>query len=484
MKLTQLLENIEVTEILGEQDIDIVSISQDSRDQSFVNGLYCAVIGTQVDGHDFISDVIKKGGRCIVCSKKPAQLVEGVTYVLSGDVRSIVGVIAGNFYENPSQKMKVIAITGTNGKTSVATFISQALQNLGKKTLLLSTAGDSYNGDNISIKRYAPSSLENIELHKIMAEYLDQGVEYCCLEATSIALDQQRLSGIAIDVALFTNLANDHLDYHGTFNKYAESKKRLFDILGYQALSIINIDDTYGELMIKDTQSIIKSISKKKGDYTFDILDMDISGMKLYINNHILTIPLIGTFNAYNVTMTYACLIFFGFSNNQIEKALQEIKGVTGRMQVIQNKKKILAIVDYAHSSDALINVLSTLKAIPHNKIITVVGCGGDRDNTKRAPMAQVTQKMSDYVIYTADNPRTESLQKIFNDMRYGIDVGRENFEFISSREEAIKKAVSLSQTTDIVLVAGKGHENYQIIGTEKKHFNDIEMIKKYLHAK
>ena len=481
MNLITLLKNISITQIIGTTDITISRITQDSRDTDFSGGLYFAVIGTQLDGHIFIDEAIGKGAHCIVCSTLPRELKTDVTYVLVKNVTEIIGQIASAFYDNPSQKIKVIAVTGTNGKTSVATFISQSLSHLDKNNILLSTAGDYYNNKRININRKAPSSLEIIELHKVLGEYVDQGAEYCILEATSQALDQKRLSGVHIHRALFTNLAEDHLDYHGTMNKYADAKKLLFDNLESDAVAIVNIDDNYGKYMINDTCAVIKTVSQQQGDYVFAVQQMSISGMDLVVNDTLMTIPLVGEFNAYNASMTYACLETFGFNFLEIKLAMERIKGIPGRMQSVPNTMNMLILVDYAHSSDALDNVLRTLKNIPHNNIISVVGCGGDRDTTKRAPMAKITQTLSDHSIFTADNPRTENIQNIFNDMKLGLSLKENNYEFIASRETAIQTAIQFAQPADIILIAGKGHEDYQIIGTEKRHFDDVEMVQKYV---
>lgn len=484
MKLSNLLKNINTVKIIGSTDIIIQSLSQDTREKSLSNSIYFAISGTQVDGHKYIQSAIDKGSVAIVCNSLPEKIDQNISYIQVDNVALVIGEIASNFYNNPSQKLKVIAVTGTNGKTSIAVSMAQTLENMNQKTLLLSTAGDFLGGEKIEITRKASSSLENIELHKVLKMAVDSGVKYCCLEATSIALDQYRMAGIDIDCAIFTNLADDHLDYHGTMNKYAEAKKKLFDGLKKEALAITNSDDEYGEYMIKDTQSRVKTVSSKKGDFTFTINKINIYGMTITINEQKYSVPLIGKFNAYNISMVNAALIFFDFNYDQISNAISQIDGIPGRMQIVQNNRNILALVDYAHSADALKNVLTTLEQIPHENIITVIGCGGDRDTTKRASMAGVTQQLSDTVIYTADNPRTEDLQNIFDDMKKGINPKFKNYHFIESRKSAIKKAVEISEPHGIILVAGKGHEDYQIIGTEKIPFDDTQILNKYLNNK
>lgn len=481
MILKNILKNTQVIKVVGNIDLVINSLSQDSRDNDYVDGLYFAVIGTQTDGHKYIDEVISKGAKCIVCSRLPDTLNEHITYVLVNDVSKEIGKMTSLFYKEPSKKIKIIAVTGTNGKTSIATFLHQSLGFLGEKVLLLSTAGDYYGPKKIDITRKAPSSLETIELHKILNRYCELGADYCCLEATSIGLDQGRLAGVDIDVAIFTNLADDHLDYHGKMNKYAEAKKILFDGLGKNSYAITNGDDSYGAMMLGDTSATKKIVSMDFGDYIFSLEDMNIAGMNVNINDMKISVPLIGKFNAYNVAQVYACLDVLGYKTEKIISSLKSINGVPGRMQSIQNNRDILVLVDYAHSADALENVLQTLISIPHNNIITVVGCGGDRDITKRSPMAQVSQQLSDYSIYTADNPRTENVADIFKDMKKGVDTDKDNFTFEPDREKAIALAVEKAQYNDIVLIAGKGHENYQIIGTEKKYFDDTIIATKYL---
>lgn len=483
MKLRQLLETIDVIERLGDLEKEILHISQDSRDQDFKNGLYFAIKGTQTDGHQFIDSAIDKGAVAIVCGVLPTNIQPNVTYLRVENVGHVMGRIAGNFYRNPSRELNIIAVTGTNGKTSIVSYSADALNSLGYKTLLLSTAGDYFDGKKIILNRKATSSLEVIELHKTLREYVNKGVDYCCLEATSHALDQGRLAGIDIDVGIFTNLSQDHLDYHKNLEAYAHAKSLLFSSLKPSAIAITNYDDHYGKEIVAHTSTKIISYGKENSsyDYSFKINETDSKGTSVSINNHESKLPIIGEFNMYNITAVFALLSELAFSSEQIISSFNHIKGVPGRMELVANTQNIFALVDYAHSSDALENVLNTLKKIPHGNIITVVGCGGDRDRGKRPVMAGITQNLSGIAIYTSDNPRTESLQQIFDDMEEGVDVEKNNYYFIDSREDAIQKAVEIAQSGDIVVVAGKGHEDYQIIGTEKNHFDDREMLTKYL---
>ena len=478
MLLQELLQDIECKEIIGSRNKDIQRLSQDSRDETFKDGLYFAVTGTQVDGHDFIPDVISKEAIAIVCEQLPPVLHDDVTYMIVENSRKAVGEIASAFYGHPSRELDVIAVTGTNGKTSVATYASQALGRLGETTLLLSTAGDYFKDELITLERKAPSSLEVIEFHKILRKYRDQGAGYVCLEATSQALDQDRLAGIDIDIAIFTNLDQDHLDYHKTIEHYAASKKKLFDNLKPSAIAISNYDDTSGMMMVKDTQAQKISYGKDPSyDYHFSINSTKLGSVTVTINGQALTLPVIGEFNIYNLISVYAILIQRGFNVHKVVEVLEQVDGVPGRMEQVQNDRGVLALVDYAHSPGALESVLTTLQKLPHNKITTIIGCGGDRDRAKRPLMAEVTQKLSDTVFYTSDNPRTEKLEQIFADMKEGVDTNKNNFTFIENREAAIQQAVNQAGEDDIILVAGKGHEDYQIIGTIKHHFDDKKVI-------
>ncbi len=480
MKLSELLAGIEYTLVQGSLEIQITGLSQDTREDSLDGFLYFAVPGTQVDGHNYIDQAIEKGCSVVVCENIPEILHENISYVQVASVSAVMGVIASTFYGNPSQHMKVIAVTGTNGKTTVATVAYQALQHLQKKTVLFSTAGDFFDGSPLALTRKAPSSIEVIELHKQLAEVYKQGAEYVCLEATSHGLHQNRLHGLVVDVAIFTNLSQDHLDYHGTMNHYAEAKKRLFDQLTPDVYALINYDDEYGAFMVTDTKADIVSYGNNGHDYTFDIQETSLDGMNVSFNGNTLKLPVVGAFNAYNFLAVYASLEKLGFETRHIVESLESSHGVRGRLEIVPGSDCI-GIVDYAHSPDALENVLTTLKQLPHNRIITVFGCGGDRDRAKRPQMALVAETHSDIVIVTNDNPRTEDPQNIFDDIRAGFTKSHSGHAVIADREQAIKRAVDIAQAGDIVLVAGKGHEDYQIIGTEKIHFDDREVLEKYL---
>lgn len=485
-KLSDILEKLKVQEIKGNTEVIIHQLSQDTRESFPEKTLYFAVRGTQVDGHDLIQEAVNKGAIAIVCERLPIQCDNHVTYVVVSDSKKAMGEMASAFYDNPSEQLQVIAITGTNGKTTTISYIAQLLKSLGKKVLLLSTAGDFFDGKEISIARKAVSSLEVIEFHKLLRTFVNQGAEYCCLEATSHGLDQHRLAGIDIDVALFSNITQDHLDYHKTFEHYVQSKALLFSGLKKEAIVIGNKDSNFFDDMFSKT--LAKKVSYGKdndyADYSFSIKKSSLFGTDILLNNDKISVPIIGEFNIYNVILAYITLKEMGYNDKEIQSIISSLKGVPGRLESIPNISNILALVDYAHTPDALENVLKTLKELPHKSIITVIGCGGDRDRTKREPMTRIAQELSDIVFYTSDNPRTEDPEQIFDDMKKGVDTTKENYTFLVDREEAIKQAVSCAQPSDIILVAGKGHEDYQIIGTEKKHFDDREMLRKFLEKK
>lgn len=484
MNLMNICKDIKGLECFGDLDREITNLSQDSRDPNLAGGLYFAVSGTVVDGHTFIPQVISQGIHAVVCEHLPSSLPKGVTFIKAENIKKVMGLMASNFYHHPSQELSVIAVTGTNGKTSVATYISNALEFLDAKVLLLSTAGDYFEGKKIEVNRKAGTSLEILELHRIMRVYVDKGASYCCLEATSIALDQERLSGIDIDVAIFTNLSRDHIDYHKNFEDYGYSKSLLFKHLKKDALAITNLDDPFGKKIVTNTKARVVSYGHNKRDYDYSFItkEVNFSGTKCFINDQELQLPVIGTFNIYNSTAAFATLSELALPTKNIVDALEHMHGVKGRMEMVENSHKIFALVDYAHSPDALENVLATLKDIPHKNIITVFGCGGDRDRGKRPQMARIGQQMSDKVIYTSDNPRTESLDQIFNDMREGIDPSLANFYFVESRDEAIRTAVNIAIEDDIILIAGKGHEDYQIVGDKKLPFDDSQVLSTYLN--
>lgn len=482
MNIEKVLEKIHVVATEGELGFDITGVYSDSRDVS-LGSLFVAVSGIQVDGHSYIDQAINRGARAIVSERLPQTRKPQVTYFVVNDTQGDLGRISANFYNNPSDHMNIVAITGTNGKTTIAQMMYHALLNLGEKATVFSTAGDYINGKKVFIERRAASSLEPIIMQKYLAEAYAQGCRYVCIEATSHALDQQRYSGINISRAVFTNLSQDHLDYHKTMEHYVSSKKKLFDGLGKDSVSIINTDDDYAREMVSDTCSRVLTYGQDGADYSFDTYSYDAGVSSFDINGLSVHVPVIGLFNVYNAVAVYGLLNSFAYSHEQIATALSELPGVSGRMEYVKNNKGIIAIVDYAHTPDALEQVLETLANVSTSRIITVVGCGGDRDRSKRPIMSSIAQQKSDYVFFTADNPRHESLDQIFGDMNESLDARELNYEYIKDRKEAVSKAVSLAAAGDIVLVAGKGHEQYQEIGDKKTSFSDVEVLAFYLNT-
>lgn len=482
MKLSEVLKGIKYINIHGNIDVMIDGISHDTREINQRNTLYCAIKGIHFDGHQLIDEAIEKGAAVIICEHIPESTHNDITYVVVDSTQQQLGFLASNFYGNPSEKIKVIGITGTNGKTTIAhTIYSSLLQIEEAQPLLLSTAGDFYGGKEITVIRKTSSSIEPVELQKTLAEYVKKGATHVCMEVTSHGLDQYRANGINFDIAIFTNLTQDHLDYHGTMEHYAQSKKRFFDMISEDAIAITNIDSNYGLYMVSDSKAHIITYGQKESDYTISSLHSSQDGQTFNINDEKITSLQIGVFNAYNTTASYIALLKLGYESNDVINALETIKAPRGRLEIIPNSKGICAVVDYAHTPDALENVLTTLKQLPHNKIITVFGCGGDRDVTKRPQMAHIAEQLSDIVIVTSDNPRTEHPLQIIKDIENGFSQNFDSYYSIENRGEAIKKAVSLATERDIILIAGKGHEEYQIIGTETIHFSDQEILKESL---
>lgn len=474
MKLDRLLEGSPYTLISGSLDHEIQGLSRDSRDPDLQGKVYFALRGSEYNGMLYIADAVGKGVQVVVSEAAPADLIDGITYIVIPELYRYLGPIASRFYNNPSQQMTVIGVTGTNGKTSVASMLHQALSLLGKKVGLISTIEYMISDTSFPSSHTTPDALE---LHRLFAHMQESGCEYVCMEVSSHALDQQRVSVIDFDMAVFTNLSQDHLDYHLSMEAYAAAKKQFFDMLKKEAKIVINRDDAYAAMMVKDTHATVYRYGKKKlfgrNRFAFSKIQYASDHMSYLIGKEKISTSLIGLFNVYNLTAVYATLNLLGFTD---PKLMLRLKAPQGRMERISDLP-FLAVVDYAHTPDALEKCLLTLKQIPHNKIITVVGCGGDRDTGKRAPMASFAQKLSDQAIFTSDNPRSESQEAIFKDMRRGVDTRKDTVTYVEDRREAIEEAVSLAQEGDILLVAGKGHETYQIIGKEKHHFSDQEEI-------
>ena len=478
MILSELLHNVQIIETIGSTDLEISAVEFDSRKiQS--NSLFVALSGTQVDGHDFISKSIDSGAIAIVCEKKPAELNPEVTYVVVENSSIALGIIASNLYGNPTEKLKLIGITGTNGKTTTATLTYHLLEALGYPTILVSTIRILIHGKEIPSSHTTPDILT---LNKIFSEAVESGCEFAVMEVSSHGIHQNRIAGLHFQLGVFTNITHDHLDYHQTFAEYIKAKKQFFDQLPKSSMALTNIDDKNGIVMLQNSPAKRYSYAlKTDADFKAKILENQFEGMLLLLDGKEFWTPLIGQFNAYNLLAVYSIARLFNFEQEEILTQLSTLKNVDGRFQSFISEGGIVAIVDYAHTPDALENVLNTIQNIRtrNEKLITVVGCGGDRDKTKRPEMAKIASSESDLAIFTSDNPRSEDPEVILEEMEAGVEP--QNYKKtlkITDRKEAIKTALKLAEKNDIILIAGKGHETYQEIKGVKHHFDDMEITK------
>ena len=479
--LKDILYQTRIVDLVGNTNIAIETIAFDSRKVvSF--SLFVAVRGTQVDGHLYIEQAILAGAIAIVCEEFPENLKSGISYVKVQDAALALGFIAANYFENPSTKIKLIGITGTNGKTTTATLLYNLYRSLGFKTGLLSTVENKINSDTVAATHTTPDA---IALNFLLTEMIEKGCTHCFMEVSSHAIDQKRVAGIQFEGAVFTNITHDHLDYHKTFDAYIKAKKGLFDNLTSSAFALVNIDDRQGETMLQNCKAkkytyAIKTIA----DFKAKILENNFTGLHVSIDNQDLYAKLIGSFNAYNILAVYATSILLGQSAMDVLTAISTLNAVTGRFQFIKTESNIVAIIDYAHTPDALENVLTTINDIRtrNEKVITVVGCGGNRDEAKRPEMAKISCRLSDRVVLTSDNPRNENPTDIINQMKKGVEaIYYKKTVAIEDRREAIKLACSLAEPGDIVLIAGKGHEKYQEIKGEKFPFDDFQIVNETL---
>ena len=475
--LKDILYKAGIEEVVGSTNVAIENICIDSR-QAKKFSLFIAVKGTAVDGHQFISKAIEQGSLAIICEELPEQLVKEVNYIQVKNSRFAAGIIASNFYDNPSQKLKLVGVTGTNGKTTVTTLLYQLFKNLGYKVGLLSTVRNLIDGEVVAATHTTP---DPISLNELLAEMVERGCEYAFMEVSSHALDQHRVAGIEFTGAIFTNISHDHLDYHETFDKYIKAKKMLFDMLPSTAFALTNLDDKNGEVMVQNTKAkIITYGLKSMADRKAKILENNLTGLILNIDGQEVITRLIGSFNAYNILSVYGAAIELKEEKLQILTTLSNLHSPDGRFQFVKTENNILGIVDYAHTPDALDNVISTIHGLRtgNEKLITLVGCGGDRDKTKRPEMARIAAEGSTKVILTSDNPRSEDPNQIIEDMKTGLDpVLKRKAVSIVDRAEAIRTACMLAEPGDIILVAGKGHEKYQEINGVKHDFDDMEVL-------
>ncbi|WP_143883151.1 UDP-N-acetylmuramoyl-L-alanyl-D-glutamate--2,6-diaminopimelate ligase [Chryseobacterium binzhouense] len=477
MQLNDLLSRIPVIEIHGNHNREVSDLVFDSRKVA-KDSLYIAMRGTLADGHSFIASSIEKGAKTVVCEEFPENLDENVTYVKVKDSSKILGRLASNFYGNPSENLKLIGVTGTNGKTSVSTLLFDVFKNLGYDSALLSTVEIRIGEKIIPATHTTP---DVITINKILAQAVEEGCEFAFMEVSSHGIAQNRIEGLHFKIAGFTNLTHDHLDYHKTFDEYLKTKKRFFDELNDEAVAITNIDDKNGNVMLQNTKAQKRSYALKKlADYHGKLLEVDFNGMLLNFNGREFWTTLTGKFNIYNLLLVFGIASELGFEHDEILQAISTLKRVNGRFETFKSDGGIFFIVDYAHTPDALENVLDSINDIrtKNERLITVFGCGGDRDHAKRPEMGNIATKKSTLAIITSDNPRSEDPNAIIKDIETGVEPQNfSKYTSIPDRKEAIKMAIKFAEPKDIILVAGKGHENYQEINGVKHHFDDKEVI-------
>jgi len=476
-KLKDILYKVALVEVAGSTDVTISSVQFDSRKVTD-GSLFVAVKGTQTDGHKFIEQVIDKGAVAIVCEDMPQNKHDGITYVRVKDSSLALAIIAANFFDQPSTKLKIVGITGTNGKTTTATLLFKLFRKLGYKAGLLSTVRNMINDTVYPATHTTPDSLE---LNRMLNELVVQGCTHCFMEVSSHAVVQNRVAGINFTGGVFTNITLDHLDFHKTFDAYIKAKKKFFDDLPAGAFALTNKDDSNGMVMLQNTKATKKTFAlKNAADFKCKVIENTLAGLVLNLDGRELWTKMIGAFNAYNLLGIYATAILLGEDKEEVLKVLSSLDPVEGRFQYAKAPNGTIGIVDYAHTPDALSNVLSTLQEVrsENEKIITVVGCGGDRDRSKRPIMASIACEKSDKVILTSDNPRSEEPAEIIHEMEKGVDpVAKRKTISIVDRKEAIKAACQMAAKGDIILLAGKGHEKYQEIKGVKHPFDDMEIL-------
>lgn len=478
--LKDILYKVSLTSTTGDMEVMVKDLAFDSRQVS-AGTAFVAVPGTQVDGHDFIDKALESGAKVIICQKLPDTLKEGVTYVEVVNSAKSLGIMASNFFDNPSEKIKVVAITGTNGKTTTVTLLHQLFMRMGYSTGLLSTVENKINETVIPATHTTPDA---ISVQALLRKMVDAGCTHCFMEASSHAIVQERIAGLKLAGAAFTNISHDHLDYHGSFDEYIKAKKKLFDDLPKDAFALVNGDDKRGAVMLQNCRGTHQTFAlKSQADFKAKIISNTLEGLELDINGKLTWFRMIGAFNAYNLLVVLGVAELLGEDEDEILLELSAIRGAKGRFDRIAIGG-IIAIVDYAHTPDALDNVLKTINGVRTGveQLITVVGCGGNRDKTKRPVMAKIAVQESNKVILTSDNPRFEDPNEILKEMQAGVGPSEiRKCLTIEDRREAIKTACMLSQKGDIILIAGKGHEDYQEIKGVKHHFDDAEVVTEFL---
>lgn len=479
--LKDILYKVAIEAVKGSTEITINKMDFDSR-KIESNDVFIAIRGTISDGHDYIEKAIQLGAVAIVCETFPEIIANGVTYIQVKDTNSALAIMAANYFGNPSQNLKLVGITGTNGKTTIASLLYQLFKKAGYKVGLLSTVKILVDDVEYKATHTTPDS---ITINQYLKEMIDAGVEYCFMEVSSHGIHQKRTEALHFAGGIFTNLSHDHLDYHPTFAEYRDVKKSFFDNLPKTAFALSNIDDKNGQVMLQNT--VAKKCTyalKSYADYKTQILESQLSGLLLKINGHEVWVKLIGTFNAYNLLAIYGTAVELGLESLEVLRLMSELESVSGRFQYIVSTTNITAIVDYAHTPDALENVLKTINDIrtKNEQLITVVGCGGNRDKSKRPIMGEIAAELSDKAILTSDNPRNEEPEAIIDEMEQGV--APQNYKRILSitdRKQAIKTACQLAQPNDIILIAGKGHETYQEIKGIRHDFDDMKIVKELL---
>ncbi|HMI02646.1 MAG TPA: UDP-N-acetylmuramoyl-L-alanyl-D-glutamate--2,6-diaminopimelate ligase [Pedobacter sp.] len=477
MQLQELLYGIAITNLIGTTNREVTELVFDSR-QVRKGDVFFAIRGTLSDGHDYISSTIEKGASVVICEQVPQDLKSPVTYIAVAESAVALGIMAANFCENPASKLQLIGITGTNGKTTIATLLFKLFRGLGYKSGLISTVQNHINDKVIPATHTTPNP---IALNKLLKDMVDAGCSYCFMEVSSHAIVQHRIAGLSFSGGVFSNITHDHLDFHLTFDNYLKAKKEFFDLLPKSAFALSNADDKNGMVMLQNTKASKKTYALKQlADFKAKIIENSFRGLHLDVNGADVFFKLVGSFNAYNLLAAYGTAMLLEQDQLDVLTILSNLDGAEGRFDYILSPQKIIGIVDYAHTPDAVQNVLSTIQNIRkgNEKVITVIGCGGDRDKTKRPIMAQVACDWSDKVILTSDNPRTEDPQAIVNDMEVGVSpTNKRKTLVILDRKEAIKTACHLANPGDIILLAGKGHEKYQEINGVRNHFDDKEIL-------
>jgi UDP-N-acetylmuramoyl-L-alanyl-D-glutamate--2,6-diaminopimelate ligase len=482
-KLSEILEGIDFYEALGDTETDIVNLEYDSR-KVIPGSLFFAIRGTQSDGHDYMDKAILAGAVAVICEILPVNPDPGIVWIRVGDSSRALGLMASSFFGHPSRRISLTGITGTNGKTTTATLLYQLFRGLGYKAGLISTISYFIDDRMIPATHTTP---DPVKLNSLLAEMVDGGCRYCFMEVSSHSVVQHRIAGLAFSGGVFTNISHDHLDYHGTFNEYIKAKKQFFDMLEADSFTLVNKDDRNSGIMTQNTKARVRSYAlKSMADFNGRIIENRKDGMMLVIDGKELSTGFIGGFNAYNLLAVYACAMMLGAEANEALRIISSLTPVEGRFETIRSRGGITAIVDYAHTPDALENVAVTAAKMLQSgqKLITVTGAGGDRDRGKRPVMARIAAEKSHRVIITSDNPRSEDPERIISDMLEGVEKKlRSRVLSITSRKEAIKTACMLARPGDIVLVAGKGHETYQEVKGVKHHFDDREVIRAVFDA-